>query len=174
MPIANKHNIDAGRQLCTEELYDVLRYGDDSQLPTLGLFCYAQGMPVVVTRNPVHRVEGGQWASFKAVEIFPDLPSGTIALASDVTFHLAPPMTILLQSDDIADVAIPVLPKWIILIKRTMVAIPDFMRGKCPRSRGKPGFEWVIHRTGPLCTSAFAMTDQKNQGKQFSEDLCCR
>jgi hypothetical protein len=27
------------------------------------------------------------------------------------------------------------------------------------------------HRTGPLCTSAFAMTDQKSQGKQFSDVL---
>ncbi len=49
--------------------------------------------------------------------------------------------------------------------------IPDPMRGKDPRLRGKPGFRWVTHRTGPLCTPAFAMTDQKSQGKQFSEVL---
>ncbi|EAQ83552.1 predicted protein [Chaetomium globosum CBS 148.51] len=36
---------------------------------------------------------------------------------------------------------------------------------------GKPGFRWVTHRTGPLCTPAFAMTDQKSQGKQFSDVL---
>ncbi|KAK7928472.1 hypothetical protein PG985_005470 [Apiospora marii] len=46
------------------------------------------------------------------------------------------------------------------------------MRGKGgPRSRGKPGFRWVTHRTGPLCTPAFAMTDQKSQGKQFDDVL---
>ncbi|KAI3570709.1 hypothetical protein IWW34DRAFT_774302 [Fusarium oxysporum f. sp. albedinis] len=45
------------------------------------------------------------------------------------------------------------------------------MRGKNSRSRSKPGFQLVTHRTGPLCTPAFAMTDQKSQGKQFSEVL---
>ena len=45
------------------------------------------------------------------------------------------------------------------------------MRGKGTRSRGKLGFEFVTYRTGPLCTPAFAMTDQKSQGKQFSEVL---
>jgi ATP-dependent DNA helicase PIF1 len=51
------------------------------------------------------------------------------------------------------------------------VIVPDSMRGKDILSRGKPGFKWVTHRTGPLCTPAFAMTDQKSQGKQFSEVL---
>ncbi|KAL2127505.1 hypothetical protein VTI74DRAFT_10628 [Chaetomium olivicolor] len=45
------------------------------------------------------------------------------------------------------------------------------MRGKTARSRGKPGFGWVTDRTGPLSTPAFAMTDQKSQGKQFSDVL---
>jgi hypothetical protein len=36
---------------------------------------------------------------------------------------------------------------------------------------GKPGFDRVTYRTGPLCTPAFAMTDQKSQGKQFSQVL---
>ena len=43
--------MEAGRQGCIEELRDVLRYGVDSHLLTLGLFFYAQGMLVVVTRN---------------------------------------------------------------------------------------------------------------------------
>ena len=51
------------------------------------------------------------------------------------------------------------------------MAIPEAMRSKGTKWRGKPGFEWVTHRTGPLCTPAFAMTDQKSQGKQFSEVL---
>jgi hypothetical protein len=36
-----KHNTEPGRRLRVEELRDVLRYGDDSQLPTPGLFFYA-------------------------------------------------------------------------------------------------------------------------------------
>lgn len=45
------------------------------------------------------------------------------------------------------------------------------MRGGSSRSRGKLGLDRVTHRTGPLCTPAFAMTDQKSQGKQFSQVL---
>ena len=67
--------------------------------------------------------------------------------------------------------AIPGLPNGTILVKSEKVAVPVHMRGKAPRSRGKPGFRWVTHRTGPLCTPAFAMTDQKSQGKQFSSVL---
>jgi ATP-dependent DNA helicase PIF1 len=110
-------------------------------------------------------------APFKAADIFPDLACGTIALASDVTLHLGPPVAVLLQSDDSAGLAIPGLPNGTILIRSKTVAIPSQMQGKEGRSRGKPGFRWVTHRTGPLCTPAFAMTDQKSQGKQFSDVL---
>ncbi|KNB04282.1 hypothetical protein FOXG_22453 [Fusarium oxysporum f. sp. lycopersici 4287] len=166
-----KHDTKAGKRLRVEELCDVLRYGDDSQLPTPGLFFYAQGMPVVVTRNQLTGLKLVNGAPFKAVDIFPDLACGTIALASDVTLHLGPPAAVLLQSDDIADLAVPGLPKGTLLIKSKTVVIPDSMRGKNSRSRSKPGFQLVTHRTGPLCTPAFAMTDQKSQGKQFSEVL---
>jgi hypothetical protein len=166
-----RHDTEPGRRLRVEELRHVLRYGDDSQLPTPGLFFYAQGMPVVVTQNQFVGLKVVNGAPFRAVDIFPDLASGTIALASDVTLHLGPPVAVLLQSDDSAGLAIPGLPKGTILIKSKTVAIPHAMRGKEARSRGKPGFRWVTHRTGPLCTPAFAMTDQKSQGKQFSDVL---
>jgi hypothetical protein len=166
-----KHDTEAGKQLDMEQLSDALRFGDDSQLPVPGLFFYAQGMPVVVTRNQLTRLKLVNGAPFRAVDIVPNLSAGTIALASDATLHLAPPAAVLLQSDDIADLTIPGLPSGTILIKSKTVAIPDAMRGKAPRSRGKPGFKWVTHRTGPLCTPAFAMTDQKSQGKQFSDVL---
>jgi hypothetical protein len=166
-----KHDTEPGKRLRVEELRDVLRYGDDSQLPTPGLFFYAQGMPVVVTRNQFVGLKVVNGAPFKAADIFPDLSAGTIALASDVTLHLGPPVAVLLESDDSAGLAIPGLPNGTILIKSKTVAVPNHMRGKEARSRGKPGFRWVTHRTGPLCTPAFAMTDQKSQGKQFSEVL---
>jgi len=166
-----KHDTESGKRLHVEELRDVLRHGDDSQLPTPGLFFYVQGMPVVVTRNQFVGLKVVNGAPFRAVDILPDLASSTIALASDVTLHLGPPAAVLLQSDDIADLAIPGLPSGTILIKSKTVAIPGHMRGKTPRSRGKPGFRWVTHRTGPLCTPAFAMTDQKSQGRQFSDVL---
>jgi hypothetical protein len=129
-------------------------------------------MPVVVTQNQFVGLKVVNGAPFKAVDIFPDLASGTIALASDVTLHLGPPVAVLLESDDSAGLAIPGLPNGTILIKSKTVAVPAHMRGKeAARSRGKPGFRWVTHRTGPLCTPAFAMTDQKSQGKQFSDVL---
>jgi hypothetical protein len=128
-------------------------------------------MPVVVTQNQFVGLKVVNGAPFKAVDIFPDLASGTIALAGDVTLHLGPPVAVLLQSDDSAGLAIPGLPNGTILIKSKTVAVPAHMRGKERRSRGKPGFRWVTHRTGPQCTPAFAMTDQKSQGKQFSDVL---
>jgi len=166
-----KHDTESGSQLHAKELCHMLRHGDDSQLPTPGLFFYTQGIPVVATRNQLTGLKLVNGASFAAVDIIPDFASRTIALASDVTLHLAPPAAVLLQSDDIADLAIPGLPNGTILIKSKTVAIPDSVRSKGLRSRGKPGFAGVTHRTGPLCTPAFAMTDHKSQGKQFSEVL---
>jgi hypothetical protein len=166
-----KHHAEAGKRLRVEELRDVLRHGDDSQLPTPGLFFYAQGMPVVVTRNQFVGLKVVNGAPFRAVDILPDLAAGTIALASDATLHLGPPVAVLLESDDSPGIAIPGLPNGTTLIKSRTVAIPNAMRGKDRRSRGKPGFRWVTHRTGPLCTPAFAMTDQESQGKQFSDVL---
>jgi ATP-dependent DNA helicase PIF1 len=128
-------------------------------------------MPVVVTRNQFTGLKVVHGAPFEAVDIFPDPAAGTIALASDATLHLGPPAGVLVQSSETADIAIPGLPHGTILLKSKTVAIPDAMRGKEPRLRGKPGFRWVTHRTGPQCTPAFAMTDQKSQGKQFSEVL---
>jgi hypothetical protein len=124
-----------------------------------------------MTRNQHPGLKVVNGALFRAVDIFPDLSYGTVALATDVTLHLGPPAAILLQSDDIADVAIPGLPNGTVLIRSQTVAIPESMRGRGPQPRGKPGFARVTHRTGPLCTPAFAMTDQKSQGKQFSEVL---
>jgi hypothetical protein len=164
-----KHHTEAGKRLRVEELRHVLRCGDDSQLPTPGLFFYAQGMPVVVTRNQFVGLKVVNGAPFQAVDIFPDLAVGSIALASDVTLHLGPPVAVLLESDASAGLAISGLPNGTILIKSKTVAIPNGMRGKDAGSTGKPGFRWVTHRTGPLCTPAFAMTDQKSQGKQFSD-----
>jgi hypothetical protein len=146
-----KHDTEPGKRLRVEELRDVLRYGDDSQLPTPGLFFYAQGMPAVVTRNQLIGLKVVNGAPFKAVDIFPDLASGSIALANDVTLHLGPPVAVLLQSSDTAGLqssdttglAIPGLPNGTILIKSKTVAVPNHMRGKEARSRGKPGFRWV-------------------------------
>ncbi|EAQ86297.1 hypothetical protein CHGG_07550 [Chaetomium globosum CBS 148.51] len=137
---AAKHDTESGKRLSTQELCHVLRHGDDSQLPTPGLFFYAQGIPVVVTRNQFVGLKVVNGAPFKAVDIFPDLAAGTIALASDVILHLGPPVAVLLQSDDSAGLAIPGLPNGTILIKSKTVAIPSQMRGKEGRWRGKPGF----------------------------------
>ena len=126
---------------------------------------------MVVTYNQLTGLKLVNRASFRAIEIFPNLASGTISLTGDVTLHLGPPVAVLLQSDNITNLAIPRLPKGTILIKSKTVAILKSLRGKDSRSKGKPSFKWVTHRTGPLYTPAFAITDQKSQGKQFSEVL---
>jgi len=97
-------------------------------------------MPVVVTRNQLLGLKLVNGASFRAVDIFPDLASSTIALASDVTLYLGPPAAVLLQSDDIANLIMPRLPKGIILVKSKTVAISKSLRGKDSKLRGKPGF----------------------------------
>lgn len=83
-----RHDIKSGNQLYPKELYDVLRYGDDSHLPTPGLFLYAQGMPVVVTQNQFTGLKVVYGAPFQAVDILPDITAPTISLASDVTLNL--------------------------------------------------------------------------------------
>ncbi|KAK7928542.1 hypothetical protein PG985_005540 [Apiospora marii] len=130
------------------------------------------GMPVVVTRNLHVGLKLVNGAPFTAVDVVPDPVYASIAVASDVTFHLRPPLTVLLQSDAIAELAIPGLPPGTVMLRSQTVAIPESLRGKGgPLSRDKPGFQRVTHRTGPLCTSAFAVTDRKSQGKQFAEVL---
>ena len=48
---AARHSTEGGRPVGRGELGEALRYGDDSQMPTPGLFFNAQGMPVVVKRK---------------------------------------------------------------------------------------------------------------------------
>ncbi|KAK8093142.1 uncharacterized protein PG998_014543 [Apiospora kogelbergensis] len=107
-----------------------------------GLFFYVKGIPVVVTRN-LH-------VGLKLARPSPSFCSRT----------RSPPWLY------------RVCPRGAMLLPSKTVAIPEAMRGKGgPRSRSKPGFRWVTHRTGPLCTPAFAMTDQKSQGKQYANVL---
>ena len=82
-----------------------------------------------MTRNQFTGLKLVNGAAFRAVEIFPDLSVGTIALARDATLYLGPPVAVLLQSDDIADLVIPGLPVRTILLKSKMVAVPSAMRG---------------------------------------------
>jgi hypothetical protein len=89
-------------------------------------------MPVVVTRNQFVGLKVVNGAAFKAVDIFPDFASGTIALASDVTLYLGPPVAVLLQSDGNAGLAIPGLPNGMILIKSKTVAVPAHMQARTP------------------------------------------
>ncbi len=64
----------------------------------------------MVTRNHIGlKVVNG--APFTAADSFPDLAYSTLATAKDMTLHLDPPAAVLLQSDDMADLAIPGLPK---------------------------------------------------------------
>ena len=74
-------------------------------------------MPVVVTRNQLPGLKLVNGAPFRAIDIIPDLAFDTIALTNDVTLHLGPPAAVLLQSDDMADLAAPGLPKGTMLIK---------------------------------------------------------
>ncbi|KAK8052650.1 hypothetical protein PG996_011951 [Apiospora saccharicola] len=121
-------------------------------------------MPVVVTRNLHVGLKLVNSAPFTAADVVLDPAYSSIAVASDVTFHLGPPLAVLLQSDAIADLAIPGLPPGTALLRSQTVAIPEPMRGRGgPQSRGKPGFQGVTRRTGPPCTPTFAMTDQKSQ-----------
>ncbi len=56
------------------------------------------------------------------------------------TFYLEPPATVL-QSDDVANLAISGLPNQTILIKSKTAAISESMQGGRTKPRGKPGFE---------------------------------
>jgi hypothetical protein len=73
-----RHDTEAAKQLDMEQLSNVLRYGDDSRLPTPGLFFYAQVMPVVVTHNQLtglKLVKGPLSGPSTSFPIFPPAPS---------------------------------------------------------------------------------------------------
>ena len=82
-------------------------------------------MPVVVTRNQLTGPKLVNGATFQAVDIVPDSTFDTIALASDMTLNLGPPAAVLLQSNNIVDLAIPGLPHGVILVKSKTVAVPE-------------------------------------------------
>src|SRR5689334_7873389 len=94
----------SGSSLRSEELRDVPCYGDDSQLPTPDLFFYAQGMPVVLTRNQFIGLKLVNGTPFRAVDTF-----RLWYHCPCQRRHIPPqgPAAVLLQSDDIADLAIP-------------------------------------------------------------------
>jgi len=116
-------------------------------------------MLVVVTRNQLTKLKLVNRAPFIVIKIFPNLSAGTITLTSDVILHLAPPVAVLLQLDDIANLVILGLPKGMILIKSKTVAIPKPIRGGSSRLIGKLGFDWVTYKIGPLYTPTFAITN---------------
>lgn len=165
-----KHDVEGPGELGAQQLYDLLSYGDDSLLATPGVFFYAQGMPVVLTKNQLTGLKLVNGAPFRAVEVFPDPSFPGIALAGDVTLHLGPPAAMLIESEATAETAVPGLPKGMMLVKPEAVRVPSELRGGRWRA-GKPGFARVTHRTGLPCTPSFAVTDQKSQGKQFSDVL---
>jgi len=113
----------------------------------------------VVTRNQHIGLKVVNGGLFNVINILPDFTAATIALTSDVTLYLASPAALLLQLDDISGLVIPGLPKGTILIRSKTVAIPNSIRGKGFRARGKLGFGEVTYRTGLLYTPAFTITD---------------
>ncbi|EAQ84524.1 predicted protein [Chaetomium globosum CBS 148.51] len=124
--------------------------------------------------EPVCRAKGRQRGAFSRPSTsFPTSPPAPSPFASDVTLHLGPPVAVLLESDDSAGLAIPGLPNGTILIKEQDGRHPRAqMRGKERQMEGQARFSGGSPtERGPLCTPAFAMTDQKSQGKQFSNVL---
>lgn len=122
----------------------------------------------MVTQNQLTGLKLVNGAPFRAVDIFPNLAFNAITLTSDdptlkPTGGRSSPVR-----RDRGSYNTQALERTI-LIKSKTVAIPNSMRDKGPRSGGKPGFYWVTHRTRPLCTLTFTITDQKSQRKQFAK-----
>lgn len=119
-----KHDVEPGKQLSRQDLCNLFRHGDDPPLMTHGLFFYAQGMPVVVTKNQFTGLKLVNGAPFNAVEVIPDLSASATAIADDETLHLAPPGAIRLHLEAIADLAVPGLPQVTLLARRRQLQSP--------------------------------------------------
>jgi len=78
-----------------------------------------------MTRNQLTGLKVINRALFKAIHIFFDLISNTIALINNITFHLISSVAVFFQSDDVSNFTISGLSKNTILVKNKTVTIFD-------------------------------------------------
>ncbi|KAH7248159.1 hypothetical protein B0J15DRAFT_400634 [Fusarium solani] len=150
--------------LSQNEIARTIEQGDDSNCKVPSVFFYAQGMPVVVNKNIYTGLKIVNGAEFTAADVIPGPKSPGYHLADDITIHFGPPLSILLQSRETKDLAVPALPTGTVLIRPLSHTLDPasshfrFLSGKYTR-RGLP------------VVPAFVLTDYKAQSKTFVEVL---
>jgi hypothetical protein len=139
----------------------MLSYGDDSKVYILGIFPFALGILVVITKNTLIGLKMVNGAEFIVVDIIPDPVFPRYYLLDNITIHFGPPIALILQLEETRHLTIPGIPEGTILLKEIGIAILkptllsfQFLSSPCRRS-------------GLPCTPAFALTDYKSQGRDF-------
>ena len=158
----SKHTWD-GPGVGASEMTDLIGQGDDSSVPVPGIFIYAQGMPAILTRNTLPGLKMVNGAEFEAVGVIPDPRFPGYHVADDVTVHFGPPQALVLQSEQIKDLAVDGLPSGTVILKGAQT-----VRMKTKHATQGHG---RCSRTGPTCTPGFVMTDYKAQSRTFDQVL---
>ena len=145
------------------EMIETIGRGDDSSVAVPGIFVYAQGMPAILTRNALPGLKMVNGAEFDAVVVIPDPAFPGYHVADDVTVHFGPPQALILQSEQIKDLAVDGLPTGTVMLKGGQTVVMDTKHAVQGLSK--------CRRTGPTCTPGFVMTDYKAQGRTFDQVL---
>ena len=144
-----------------DEMLHTVAYGDDSKVHIPGIFPFASGITVVLTKNIFPGLKMVNGAEFTALDVLPDVAYPGYHLADDVTIHFGPPHALILQSDETKHFAIPGIPEGTLLLKQAGAATMK------PTSRAFQFLSSSCRRSGLPCSPAFAMTDFKAQGSTF-------
>lgn len=118
---------------------------------------FVPGMPVVVNHNTHQGLKLVNGAGYTAVDVVVDKVHPGYCISADTILHFGPPAGILLASDTTKGFHFVGMPPGTILL--TPMSI------KIEYQRKRPWQQHALTRRGLPCTSAFACTDYKVQGR---------
>jgi hypothetical protein len=154
------HTWDSSK-ITEDEIIQMLSYGDDSKVHIPGIFPFALGIPVVITKNTLIGLKVVNGAEFTAVDVIPNPAFPGYHLSDDITIHFGPPIALILQSEETRHLTIPGIPEGTILLKEIGAAVLK------PTPSSFQFLSSPCRRSGLPCTPAFALTDYKSQGRDF-------
>jgi len=100
-----------------KEMIETIGRGDNSSVAVPGIFVYAQGMPVILTRNIFTGLKIVNGLEFEAADIIPDPAFLGYHIADDVTVNFKPLQALMLQSEQIKHVQVDGLLKGTVMLK---------------------------------------------------------
>ena len=140
-----------------EEALMILNQGDDSEISVPAILVIVPGIPVIMNQNIHQGLKLVNGAAYTALDVILDKAYPGHHISTDVTLHFGPLAGILLESETMRDFHFIGMPP------STILLIPTSIKIDCRRKR--PWQQTEVTRRGLLCTTAFACTDYKMQGR---------